>query len=343
MNVEELASRLEALAESATEELAQASNREEAIQIKNRYLGRRGSVQDLMGVLRELPHQDRRQAGQATNQCKVAIEAAFSAKLEALAQLELERRMREEALDVTLPGRGPMPNLGHPLRQVEQELIQIFTDMGYDVAEGPEIETDFFNFEALNFPPDHPARDMQDTFALADDRLLRTHTSPVQIRTMFAYEPPIRIISPGRVYRCDSDITHSPVFHQIEGLLIDKEATFADLKGTLTSFVERCFGEGIELRFRPSFFPFTEPSAEVDIQCIFCVGQGCRVCSNTGWLEILGAGMVDPEVLIACSIDPDEYSGFAFGMGLERIAMLRQGVGDIRRYFTNDLRFLEQF
>lgn len=343
MNVDELAARLETLAQSATEELAQASSREAAIQIKNRYLGRKGSVQDLMGVLRDLPHEDRRQAGQATNQCKTAIEAAFDAKMEDLARLELERRMREEALDITLPGRAPTPHLGHPLRQIEAELIQIFTDMGFDVAEGPEIETDFYNFEALNFPQDHPARDMQDTFALTDSRLLRTHTSPVQIRTMFAYEPPIRIISPGRVYRCDSDITHSPVFHQIEGLLIDKEVSFADLKGTLATFVERCFGQGIDIRFRPSFFPFTEPSAEVDIECIFCAGEGCRVCSNTGWLEILGAGMVDPEVLIACSVDPEEYGGFAFGMGIERIAMLRQGVGDIRRYFTNDLRFLEQF
>ena len=343
MNVEELEARLDGLASTAVSELAGASEREDAIQVKNRYLGRSGSVQELMAVMREIPREEKRQAGQAINAAKVAIETAFEAQLAKIAERELERRMKEEAVDVTLPGRAPRVGRGHPLRQIEEELIEILVDMGFEVAEGPEIETDFFNFEALNFPPDHPARDMQDTFMLTDGRLLRTHTSPVQVRTMHAYELPVRIISPGRVYRCDSDITHSPVFHQIEGLLIDREVSFADLKGTLTAFAERCFGEGTRIRLRPSYFPFTEPSAEVDIECMFCGGEGCRVCSHTGWLEVLGAGMVDPNVLLASKIDPEEYSGFAFGLGVERIAMLKLGVNDIRRFFENDLRFLEQF
>jgi phenylalanyl-tRNA synthetase alpha chain len=343
MNVEELETRLTTLASQAAAELSEASEREAAIQVKNRFLGRSGSVQELMSVLRELPHEDRRRAGQASNQCKQVIEEAFRHRMEALARRELERRMVEEAVDVTLPGRGAPVSLGHPLRQVEQELIGIFAEMGFAVAEGPEIEEDYFNFEALNFPPDHPARDMQDTFLLTDGRLLRTHTSPVQVRTMHAYEPPIRVISPGRVYRCDSDLTHSPVFHQIEGLLVDRDVSFAHLKGTLTAFAERFFGEGTAIRLRPSYFPFTEPSAEVDVECFFCGGDGCRVCSQSGWLEVLGAGMVDPNVFEAAGIDPDEFTGFAFGLGVERIAMLKQGINDIRRFFENDLRFLEQF
>lgn len=343
MNLDELEDELQRLAQEAAGELAGADNREEAIQMKNHYLGRKGSVQKLMGVLRDLPPQDKPRAGQASNQCKNAIEEAFQRRFDELKEQELQRQMREETVDVTLPGRRPRVSLGHPLRQVELELIAIFADMGFEVAEGPEIETDYFNFEALNFPPDHPARDMQDTFVLKDERLLRTHTSPVQVRTMQAYELPIRIISPGRVYRCDSDITHSPVFHQIEGLLVDKGVSFADLKGTLTAFAERFFGAGTAIRFRPSYFPFTEPSAEVDVECMFCKGDGCRVCSQTGWLEVLGAGMVDPNVFKASGIDSDIYTGFAFGLGVERIAMLKQGVNDIRRFFENEERFLEQF
>ncbi|TXD39253.1 phenylalanine--tRNA ligase subunit alpha [Lujinxingia vulgaris] len=343
MNVEELSKKLEELAAQAVEELAVAPRKEDAIQIKNRYLGRKGDVQELMKVLRDLPHEARRVAGQASNACKTAIEEAFESRMRALANEELERKMREEAVDITLPSRPLHASMGHPLRQIEQELIGIFEEMGFEVAEGPEIESDYFNFEALNFPPDHPARDMQDTFMLDDQRLLRTHTSPVQVRTMQAYELPVRVISPGRVYRCDSDITHSPVFHQIEGLLIDEHVTFGDLKGTLQLFAERCFGEGTPIRLRPSFFPFTEPSAEVDVGCIFCRSQGCRVCSHTGWLEILGSGMVDPNVLEASGIDPQRYSGFAFGLGVERVAMLKLGVNDIRLFYENDLRFLEQF
>ncbi len=343
MNVEELEKRLAQLADTAVAELGETTEREEAIQVKNRYLGRTGSVQQLMPVMREISNEEKPRAGRAINQRKNQIEEAFEDKLDELAQLELKRRMREESVDITLPGRRPDVGLGHPLRQVERELISIFDELGFEVAEGPEIETDYYNFEALNFPPDHPARDMQDTFVLTDDRLLRTHTSPVQVRTMKAYDLPIRIISPGRVYRCDSDLTHSPVFHQVEGLLVDVGVSMADLKGILTAFAQRCFGEGTQIRFRPSFFPFTEPSAEVDVECIFCDGEGCRVCSDTGWLEVLGAGMVDPNVFKACGIDADTYTGFAFGLGVERIAMLKQGISDIRRFFENDQRFLEQF
>lgn len=343
MEVEELEQRLEELAGDAVDGLKEASDREEAIQVKNRYLGRSGSVQKLMSVMQEIPNEEKPRAGRAINDRKSAIETAFEKRLEELAQRRLERQIEEERVDVTLPGRPTGAGMGHPLRQVEQRLIGIFDDLGYEVAEGPEIESDYYNFEALNFPPDHPARDMQDTFALTDGRLLRTHTSPVQIRTMEAYELPIRIISPGRVYRCDSDLTHSPVFHQIEGLLVDEGISMAHLKGTLTTFARRCFGSDIGTRFRPSFFPFTEPSVEVDVECIFCHGDGCRVCSDTGWLEVLGAGMVDPNVFESAGVDPDRYSGFAFGLGVERIAMLQQGVSDIRRFYENDQGFLRQF
>ena len=343
MKIEELLEQLEQLTGQAVGALAQAEEREDAIQVKNQFLGRSGTVQELMTVLRELPNQDKPRAGKAANQAKQQIQSAFDDRMSALAAQELQRQMEQEALDVTLPARGAQRSLGHPLRQTEAQLIAIFEELGFEVAEGPEVETDYYNFEALNFPKDHPARDMQDTFMLTDGRVLRTHTSPVQVRTMQSYEVPIRIISPGRVYRCDSDLTHSPVFHQVEGLLIDEGVSMADLKGTLQAFVERCFGAGTGIRFRPSFFPFTEPSAEVDVECIFCGGDGCRVCSHTGWLEILGAGMVDPNVLEMSGIDPDRYTGFAFGLGVERIAMLQQEITDIRRFYENDQRFLEQF
>lgn len=343
MNVSELESKLEALAQEAVGELEQAERKEDAIQIKNRYLGRKGEVQELMKLIRELPNEDKPVAGQASNRAKSKIQDAYEARIDGIERAKLAERLESEAIDVTLPARTPPVRGGHPLREVNEELIAIFSDMGFDVAEGPEIEQDFYNFEALNFPPDHPARDMQDTFVLEDGRLLRTHTSPVQIRTMLAYEPPVRIIAPGRVYRCDADLTHSPVFHQIEGLLVDTDVTFADLKGTLHHFAERCFGPGTPVRFRPSYFPFTEPSAEVDVGCIFCEGSGCRVCSHTGWLEILGAGMVDPNVFDACGVDNAKYTGFAFGLGVERVAMLKLGINDIRTFFENDVRFLRQF
>lgn len=343
MDISELESRLNQLTEEALEALNQAGGKEDAIQLKNRYLGRKGEVQELMKTIRDLPPAQRPVAGKVSNRAKNAIQSAYDARNAALEAEELARKLAAERVDVTLPARAPQVRPGHPLIEVEQELIAIFADMGFEVAEGPEIEQDFYNFEALNFPADHPARDMQDTFLLTDGRLLRTHTSPVQIRTMLAYHPPVSVISPGRVYRCDADITHSPVFHQVEGLLVDENITFADLKGTLQHFAERVFGPDTPLRFRPSFFPFTEPSAEVDIGCIFCEGSGCRVCSHTGWLEILGSGMVDPNVFKAVDIDPEKYTGFAFGMGVERIAMLKLGVNDIRLFFENDLRFLAQF
>lgn len=331
------------LQESAIAELHDAERREDALQIKNRYLGKKGQMQSLMGVLRDLPNDQRPAAGQISNRSKGAIEQAFQQKMQALAAHELEQKLASEAIDVTLPARKPALNRSHPLVQTEQELIALFAEMGFAVAEGPEIEKDYYNFEALNFPHDHPARDMQDTFMVEGDSLLRTHTSPVQIRTMLAYKPPVQIIAPGRVYRVDDDPTHSPVFHQIEGLLVDVGITFADLKGTLRHFIDRCFGPQTPMRLRPSFFPFTEPSAEVDIGCIFCAQKGCRVCSQTGWLEILGSGMVDPNVFKSSGIDPERYTGFAFGLGVERIAMLKYRINDIRLLFQNDLRFLEQF
>lgn len=343
MDVETFKSRLDELKDEAVERLGEAETEDEIIKVKNAFLGRKGEVQDLMGVLRDLPNEDKPQAGRAANAAKEGIQEAYEARLEELEAEQLRRQIAEEAVDVTLPAREVPTRNAHPIAEMQQELTDIFVDMGYEVAEGPEIEEDFYNFEALNFPKDHPARDMQDTFKMTDERLLRTHTSPVQIRTMLAYEPPINIIAPGRVFRCDSDVTHSPVFHQIEGLLVDRDVTFSDLKGTLIHFVEETFGEETAVRFRPSYFPFTEPSAEVDIGCIFCDGAGCRVCGDSGWLEILGAGMVDPNVFEASGVDPDEYTGFAFGLGVERIAMLKYEIDDIRLFYENDVRFLAQF
>ena len=242
-----------------------------------------------------------------------------------------------------IPGRAPWRGSLHPTTLVTEEICQIFQGLGFDVASGPEVEIDYYNFEALNMPPEHPARDMQDTLYVTEKVLMRTHTSPVQARTMLAHKPPLAVIAPGKVYRCDSDISHTPMFHQIEGLLVDEGVTFGDLKGVLTEFVRLVFGEGVGVRFRPSFFPFTEPSAEVDIACLICGGKGCRVCKNSGWLEILGCGMVDPEVFKSVGYDPEKYSGFAFGMGIERITMLKYGINDIRLFFENDLRFLKQF
>ncbi|HEY5497051.1 MAG TPA: phenylalanine--tRNA ligase subunit alpha, partial [Syntrophales bacterium] len=265
---------------------------------------------------------------------------------EALEKLKASRKddvLLKETIDVTLPGRAVGLGHLHPVTRVSQEICRIFARMGFNVVEGPEVETDYYNFEALNIPKDHPARDMQDTFYVEDNIVLRTHTSPVQIRTMEKMKPPVRILSPGRVYRPDSDVSHTPMFHQIEGLMVDRGVTFGDLKGTLTYFLRQIFGEDILLRFRPSFFPFTEPSAEVDIKCVMCGGKGCRVCGQSGWLEILGSGMVDPAVFENVGYDPEEVTGFAFGLGVERIAMLKYGISDIRLFFENDWRFLEQF
>jgi phenylalanyl-tRNA synthetase alpha chain len=318
-----------------------AGRAEELESLRVKYLGRKGALTQVLRSLKELPPEVRRPAGQEANRAKEALEAALDRALAALK--EARGRGPGSVIDVTLPGRRPPLGRLHPLNQVMAEVCDIFLHLGFEAVEGPEVELDWYNFEALNLPPDHPARDMQDTFYFNDQVLLRTHTSPMQIRTMERRQPPVRIIAPGKVYRRDSDITHSPMFHQVEGLLVDRGVTFADLKGTLTAFVHEMFGPEVSLRFRPSYFPFTEPSAEVDIECVICRGAGCRVCKITGWLEILGAGMVHPAVFEAVGYDPEEYTGFAFGLGIERIAMLKYGIDDIRLFFDNDLRFLRQF
>jgi len=319
------------------------SDPKELEEVRVRYLGRKGQIQE---ILKELPNlsQDVRPAmGKLANDVKNKIEQKISAKLDNISKASTEKKLKEEHLDISLPGTGIIKGKLHPLTKTFNEIIEIFSRAGYSIAEGPDIETNWYNFEALNFPPEHPAMDMQATFFVDGGNVLRTHTSPVQIRVMEKTKPPISIIIPGRVYRCDADITHSPVFHQLEGLVVDKNITFADLKGTLTYFTHEMFGKERRVRFRPSFFPFTEPSAEVDVECIICSGVGCRVCKNTGWLEILGAGMVDPNVFRNVKYDPEKYSGFAFGMGIERIAMLKYGISDIRLFYDNDLRFLRQF
>jgi len=281
--------------------------------------------------------------GALANRVKEELETLFDDRLAMIRKADIARRLANERIDVSLPGRRTFAGTKHPITLVTEEITEIFSALGFGVAEGPEVEKDFYNFEALNIPKDHPARDMQDTFYISEDVVLRTHTSPVQIRTMLKQAPPVRVIAPGTVYRRDSDLTHSPMFHQIEGFLVDTHVTFGDLKGILTAFITQYFGKGVGVRFRPSFFPFTEPSAEVDIQCVICGGSGCRVCKQSGWLEILGSGMINPEVFKAVEYDPEVYSGFAFGMGLERIAMLKYGVNDLRLFFENDLRFLKQF
>ena len=287
--------------------------------------------------------EERPVVGAVANRVKDELSEAFDQRLAVLKQQAIAQKLANEKIDVSLPGRRGLTGSKHPVTLVTEELIEIFSSLGFCVAEGPEVEQDFYNFEALNIPKDHPARDMQDTFYIDDEVVLRTHTSPVQIRSMLKQEPPVRVIAPGTVYRRDSDITHSPMFHQIEGFMVDENITFGDLKGILTTFIQECFGMSVGVRFRPSFFPFTEPSAEVDIQCVICGGKGCRVCKNSGWLEILGSGMIDPEVFKSVNYDSERYSGFAFGMGLERIAMLKYGVNDLRLFFENDVRFLRQF
>jgi phenylalanyl-tRNA synthetase alpha chain len=337
MNIDQVKS----LESVALQNIRLARTPEELELLRVKYLGRKG---DLTGVLRSLGKLDpevRRTVGQEANRAKEALEAALDEALRALKGAA--RLATTPAVDVTLPGRGLPRGRLHPLNQVMAEVCDIFLHLGFEAVEGPEVELDWYNFEALNLPPDHPARDMQDTFYFNDKVLLRTHTSPMQIRTMEQRQPPVRIIAPGKVYRRDSDITHSPMFHQVEGLLVDKGVTFADLKGVLIAFVHQMFGPEVGVRFRPSYFPFTEPSAEVDIECVMCGGHGCRVCKATGWLEVLGSGMVHPAVFEAVGYDPETYTGFAFGLGIERIAMLKYGIDDIRLFFDNDLRFLRQF
>jgi phenylalanyl-tRNA synthetase alpha chain len=309
-------------------------------QARIRFLGRKGELAQLFKELGNVPEQERREVGRLLNEAKSRLEEIFSKAMQRSRDLETARR---ESIDVTVPGRVPPLGRLHPITQTAMEISRIFNWLGFETVEGPEIELDYYNFEALNIPRDHPARDMQDTFYISDDVVLRTHTSPLQVRVMEKRKPPVRIIAPGRTYRCDSDVTHTPMFHQVEGLMVGRDVSFGDLKGTLTTFVHQMFGPEVGLRFRPSFFPFTEPSAEVDIECVMCRGEGCRVCKGTGWLEILGSGMIDPEVYKHVGYDPEEVTGFAFGMGIERIAMLKFGIDDLRLFFENDLRFLEQF
>jgi phenylalanyl-tRNA synthetase alpha chain len=334
---------LEELRLKAVAELNQAETEEALLSIKTRYLGRKGLLTGLLRNVSQAPPEEKPLFGKRSNEIKQILTGAIDEALQRLSLKKREQALLLEKIDVTLPGRAVHPGRLHPIIRVSREICDIFTGLGFSVVEGPEIELDYYNFEALNIPKDHPARDMQDTFYIEENIVLRTHTSPVQIRTMEKLKPPVRILSPGRVYRPDSDISHTPMFHQIEGLLVDKGITFGDLKGVLTFFVGKIFGEDTAIRFRPSFFPFTEPSAEVDIRCVICRGAGCRVCGQSGWLEILGSGMVDPEVFKNVGYDPEEVSGFAFGLGLERIAMLKYGVSDIRLFFENDWRFLEQF
>ena len=337
---------VEQLVAQATAEFAGIADAAALEQVKARYLGKSGKMTEMLKGLGRLAPEERKLAGAAINSAKERIESALGARRDALRRAALEAQLRAEALDVTLPGRG-LPTGGlHPVTRTLERIETLFRSIGFDVADGPEIEDDFHNFTALNTPENHPARSMHDTFYLqnAPGLLLRTHTSPSQVRYMETHKPPIRIIAPGRVYRVDSDATHSPMFHQVEGLWIDEEVSFADLKGVFTDFLRNFFEKPeLRTRFRPSFFPFTEPSAEIDMSCVFCGGNGCRVCSHTGWLEIAGSGMVHPNVLKAVGIDSEKYIGFAFGMGPDRLTMLRYGVNDLRLFFDGDLRFLSQF
>jgi phenylalanyl-tRNA synthetase alpha chain len=348
--------RLKSLAETARAEIAKVSEPAQVEELRVRYLGKKGELSSVLGGMGKLSPDERRALGEVANSVKAELEKLLAEAAQRAEDSKLEAELKGPKLDVTLPGRWATPGRRHPVSRTLEDLLQTFSRLGFELAVGPEIELDFFNFEALNFPPDHPARDMQDTFWVepswlkqdgldhpGNPVLLRTHTSPVQIRAMRSQKPPVRVICPGRVFRKDSDITHTPQFHQIEGLMVDKGVTFAELKGTLNAFVTAMFGADVKTRFRPSFFPFTEPSAEVDVSCTSCGGKGCRVCKNTGWLEILGSGMVHPNVLTAAGYDPKEVTGFAFGLGVERVAMLRYGFDDLRMLFENDVRFLEQF
>jgi phenylalanyl-tRNA synthetase alpha chain len=312
-------------------------------QLRTKYSGRKGLLTARLKALSSLPADEKPAAGKALNELKSFIEEILDGREQVLKQKEKGKRLLTEKIDITLPGKYTPFGRRHPINQVLSEISEIFGSMGFEIEEGPEIELDYYNFEALNIPRDHPARDMQDTFYISDDVVLRTHTSPVQVRVMEKRKPPLRIIAPGKVYRCDADVSHTAMFHQIEGLMVDTNISFGDLKGVLELFLHSFFGKDTPVRFRPSYFPFTEPSAEVDIGCIFCTGKGCRVCKTTGWIEILGSGLVNPRVFEMAGYDPEKYSGFAFGMGIERMTMLRYSIDDIRLFYENDMRFLRQF
>ncbi|MBE3588387.1 MAG: phenylalanine--tRNA ligase subunit alpha [Thermoanaerobacteraceae bacterium] len=333
------------MAAKAKEQLQKAGSLEELEEIRIRYLGKKGDLTRILRGMGNLPPEERPKIGQLANEIREELEQQLARRTAEIKEQVRQLRLSAETIDITLPGTPLFPGKKHPLTVVQEEIEDIFLGLGFSIAEGPEVELDYYNFEALNLPKDHPARDMQDSFFIAPEVLLRTHTSPVQVRTMERTAPalPVKIIAPGKVYRRDDDATHSPMFHQVEGLAIDKRITFGDLKGVLDVFAREMFGEQTRTRFRPSYFPFTEPSAEMDISCVMCGGRGCRVCSHTGWLEILGCGMVHPRVLEMSGYNSEEVIGFAFGLGIERIAMLKYGIDDLRLFFDNDLRFLTQF
>lgn len=333
----------QSLVESALSAIAESSDEKSLDQLRVDFLGKKGSLTELLKGLGKLAPEDRPAAGEKINLAKSQIQEALDNRRTLLAQCALNKQLSRETVDVTLPGRRHGRGGLHPVSRTIERIQTIFQAAGYSVAVGPEIEDDYHNFGALNIPDHHPARAMHDTFYIDPGTVLRTHTSPVQVRVMEGSDPPYRMICPGRVYRCDSDITHTPMFHQVEGLLVDKNVSFADLRGTIEEFLQAFFEKDLAVRFRPSYFPFTEPSAEVDMACVMCEGNGCRVCSNTGWLEVMGCGMVHPRVLALSGVDSEKFTGFAFGMGVERLAMLRYGVTDLRLFFENDLRFLKQF
>lgn len=335
---------LQSIRQMAQEQLAQVVEKADLDALKLKLMGKKGELTLLRRTMGQLPAEERPKAGQMINDVVTELTAQMDALYAKIRQQEQEKKLASEAIDVTEPRKHRAIGMQHPISLVQDQMLSVFTSMGFDVVEGPEVEFDLFNFELMNIPKNHPARDAQDTFYIEDNVVLRTHTSPVQARTMRTRKPPIRIVCPGRVYRADEvDATHSPVFHQMEGLVVDEDVTMSDLKGTLDAFAQKLFGDDMTTRFRPSFFPFTEPSAEVDLTCVNCHGKGCRICKGTGWIEVLGAGMVNPKVLEMCGIDSKKYSGFAFGVGLERIAMLRYGITDMRALFEGDVRFLSQF
>jgi phenylalanyl-tRNA synthetase alpha chain len=334
---------IESIKSSARTEIDRAQSLKDIQDLKVRYLGKKGILTGKIKSLGSVPPDKRPEYGRTLNQAKLFIEELLTSREETFKSSELDSSLRSERIDVSIPGYRHPPGRLHPVTKVLEEIITIFVSLGFSVEEGPEIELDFYNFEALNMPRDHPARDMQDTFYINDDVVLRTHTSPVQVRTMEKNSPPLRVIAPGKVYRCDADVSHIPMFHQLEGFMVDKNIRMSDLKGVLELFVHRVFGPDTSIRLRPSFFPFTEPSAEIDISCVMCNGAGCNVCSGTGWIEILGAGMINPRVYEMAGYDPDQYTGFAFGLGIERVAMLKYSINDIRLFMENDKRFLEQF
>ncbi|NOY67114.1 MAG: phenylalanine--tRNA ligase subunit alpha [Gammaproteobacteria bacterium] len=334
---------VDSLLKEAQQKVAEANDLKILDDVRVEYLGKKGSLTDFLKQLGKLSAEDRPKAGQAINKAKKALQESIESQKNALQSSKLDEQLQQETIDITLPGRGQENGGAHPVRRTLKRIESMFKRMGFSVEYGPEIEDDYHNFEALNIPAHHPARAMHDTFYFDEHTLLRTHTSPVQIRVMENSEPPLRIIAPGRVYRCDSDVTHTPMFHQVEGLLVEENVSFADLKGIIIEFLRLFFEKDLAVRFRPSYFPFTEPSAEVDMECVMCGGDGCRVCSHSGWIEVLGCGMVHPRVFELANVDAEKYSGYAFGLGVERLAMLRYGVNDLRLFFENDLRFLKQF